>query len=58
MDARDHGEHAADTNGICRLEWIALAIEAARRHKEDEQRMPPAVPRLSLVPVRIDPEHQ
>ena len=58
MDARDHGEHAADTNGICRLEWIALAIEAARRHKEDEQRMPPAVPRLSLVPVRIEAEHQ
>ena len=58
MDARDHGEHAADTNGICRLEWIALAIEAARRHKEDEQRIPEAVPRLSLVPVRIEAERQ
>jgi hypothetical protein len=57
MDARDHSEHAADTNGICRLEWIALAIDAARRHKEDEQRILPTVPRLTLVPACIDPEH-
>jgi hypothetical protein len=58
MDARDHGEHAADTNGICRLEWIAWAIDAARRHKEDEQRIPQTVPRRTLVPVHIDPEQR
>jgi len=56
MDARDHGEHATDTSGICRLEWIAWAIDAARRHKEDEQRTPPTIPRRALVPARIDPE--
>jgi len=53
MDAKDHGEQADDKNSICRLEWIAAAIDAARRHKEDEQREPPArPPRVSLV--RID----
>jgi hypothetical protein len=53
MDAKDHGERLDDKNSICRLEWIAAAIEAARRHKEDEQRAPPArPPRISLV--RID----
>jgi hypothetical protein len=53
MDAKDHGEQALDKNSICRLEWIAAAIDAARRHKEDEQREPPArPPRVSLV--RID----
>jgi hypothetical protein len=32
------------------LEWIALAIDAARRHKKDEQREPPAQSRrISLV---------
>jgi hypothetical protein len=39
MDAKDHGEHgsnACDKNSICSLEWIAWAIEAARRHKENE----------------------
>jgi hypothetical protein len=50
MDAKDHGEQPHDKNSICRLEWIAAAIEAARRHKEDEQREPPARPRrMSLV---------
>ena len=53
MDAKDHGEQAHDKNNICRLEWIAAAIDAARRHKEDEQREPPPRPRrISLV--RID----
>lgn len=41
MDAKDHGEQAADNNNICRLEWIAWAIDAARRHKEAEQGQPP-----------------
>ena len=37
MDAKDHGERTSDDqNRICRLEWIALAMEAARRHKEAE----------------------
>jgi hypothetical protein len=40
MDAKDHGEHASDKNNICRLEWIAWAIEAARRHKEGEHLQP------------------
>jgi hypothetical protein len=45
MDAKDHGENAANAshqNSICRLEWIAWAIEAARRHKESEHLHPPA----------------
>jgi hypothetical protein len=66
MDARDHGEHAASTNGtvaslspFCRLEWIALAIDAAHRHKEDQQRIPPAIPRRPLFLVRFGPvEHR
>ncbi len=37
MDAKDHGEQSVDKNSICRLEWIALAMEAARRHKQTEQ---------------------
>ena len=56
MDARDYGEHVADTNGICRLEWIALAIDAAHRHKGDEQGIPPTVPRRTLIPVPFGPE--
>jgi hypothetical protein len=58
MDARDHGGHAADTNGICRLEWVALAIDAAHRHKEDEPVIPPTVPRRTLIPVPFGPEHR
>jgi hypothetical protein len=38
MDAKDHREQPSSRNNICRLEWIAWAIEAARRHKEDEHR--------------------
>jgi hypothetical protein len=50
MDAKDHSEQGHEKNSICRLEWIAAAIEAARRHKQDEQREPPARPRrMSLV---------
>jgi hypothetical protein len=37
MDAKDHREQPSSQNNICRLEWIAWAIEAARRHKEDER---------------------
>jgi len=40
MDAKDHREQQGTQNGICRLEWIAWAIEAARRHKEGEQQRP------------------
>lgn len=35
MDAKDRAERAPENN-ICRLEWIAWAMEAARRHKESE----------------------
>jgi hypothetical protein len=48
MDAKDHRDLPETENGICRLEWIAWAIEAARRHKEGEQ------PALEL-PHRSDP---
>lgn len=41
MEANDHSQHSADKSNICRLEWIAWAIDAARRHKEDEQRSAP-----------------
>jgi len=40
MDATDHREQPATPNGICRLEWIAWAIEAARRHKEGDHQRP------------------
>ncbi len=53
MDAKDHGEQPHDKISICRLEWIAAAIEAARRHKEDEQRDAPARPRRITL-VRLD----
>ena len=36
MDAKDHGERSSIKNSICSLEWIAWAMEAARRHKEAE----------------------
>lgn len=36
MDAKDHGERSPAKNSICSLEWIAWAMEAARRHKEAE----------------------
>jgi hypothetical protein len=44
MDAKDHTERGLDKNSICRLEWIAWAMEAARRHKEAEH--------LGLVPLQ------
>jgi hypothetical protein len=37
MDGKDRVERTPDDNGICSLEWIAWAMEAARRHKEAEQ---------------------
>ena len=46
MDATDHGEQTANKNNICSLEWIAWAIEAVRRHKDDE---PPALVRYQPV---------
>jgi len=53
MDAKDHSGQFHDKNSICRLEWIAAAIEAARRLKKNEQRGPAVrPPRISLV--RID----
>jgi hypothetical protein len=45
MDAKDHLEQPRTQNAICRLEWIAWAIEAARRHKEDERQRPESPPR-------------
>jgi hypothetical protein len=53
MDAK-HGEHSFYKNSICSLEWIAWAIDAARRHKQDEHRYPPARPRPALTLVKID----
>jgi hypothetical protein len=41
MDAKDHGERSPAKNSICSLEWIAWAMEAARRHKEAEHQGPP-----------------
>jgi hypothetical protein len=37
MDGKDRVEPAPHKNNICSLEWIAWAMEAARRHKEAEQ---------------------
>jgi hypothetical protein len=37
MDGKDRVERAPSKNNICSLEWIAWAMEAARRHKEAEQ---------------------
>jgi hypothetical protein len=36
MDSREQAERESPSNSICRLEWIALAMEAARRYKERE----------------------
>jgi hypothetical protein len=55
MSAKDHGEQSSDTNGICRLEWIALAIDAARRHKEHEHRDVNVVARRVSPPLENDP---
>jgi len=48
MDAKDHREQPGTENGICRLEWIAWAIEAARRHKEGELPRPELPRRANL----------
>jgi hypothetical protein len=37
MDSKDHSEREQSKNNICSLEWIAWAMEAARRHKDAEQ---------------------
>lgn len=34
MDARDNGNSNPFANTICSLEWIACAMDAARRHNE------------------------
>jgi hypothetical protein len=36
MEAKDRSERDSSKNSICRLEWIAWAMDAARRHKETE----------------------
>lgn len=41
MDSTDQDEREHSKNTICRLEWIAWAMEAARRYKEGEQPDPP-----------------
>jgi hypothetical protein len=46
MDAKDHTERQLHENTICRLEWIAWAMDAARRHKEAEH--------LGLAPQQSD----
>jgi hypothetical protein len=40
MEAKDRSESETNKNSICRLEWIAWAMDAARRHKEAEQSTP------------------
>jgi hypothetical protein len=54
MDAKDHDEQPSENSGICRLEWIAWAIDAARRHKEDEQRQPTPRPIPRPTPQRVE----
>jgi hypothetical protein len=54
MDAKDHRDQPETENGICRLEWIAWAIEAARRHKESEQQRPD--PPRRIAPSESDEE--
>lgn len=36
MDARDNGNDNPFTNTLCSLEWISCAMDAARRHKQQE----------------------
>jgi hypothetical protein len=36
MDARDNGNNNPFENSLCCLEWIASAIDAARRHNEQK----------------------
>ena len=37
MDSKDHDERERSKNSICSLEWIALAMDAARRYTEAQQ---------------------
>jgi hypothetical protein len=37
MESKDHDERERSQNGICSLEWIAMAMDAARRYREAEQ---------------------
>ncbi len=50
MDAKDRTERELDNNSICRLEWIAWAMEAARRHKEAEHVAPSPQPNERTLP--------
>jgi hypothetical protein len=36
MDSKAQDERERSKNNICSLEWIALAMDAARRYKEAE----------------------
>jgi hypothetical protein len=38
MDSTDHDDREPPDHRICGLEWIALAMDAARRYKEAERR--------------------
>lgn len=37
MEARDHGVLIFPSKGICGLEWIVWAMDAARQHNETKQ---------------------
>ncbi len=37
MEAKDRRERESNNTGICSLEWIAWAMDAARRHKDVER---------------------
>jgi hypothetical protein len=37
MESKDHDERERSQNGICSLEWISMAMDAARRYREAEQ---------------------
>jgi hypothetical protein len=36
MDARDNGGNNPFRNPLCSLEWIACAMDAARRYKQQD----------------------
>jgi len=52
MDGKDRVERAPAKNNICSLEWIAWAMEAARRHKEAEHLADP--PQDDRLPAEED----
>lgn len=37
MDAKDNGRSNPFTDTVCSLEWIASAMDAARRHTEQKR---------------------